>query len=372
MPGTPRRRDAGRPRRDRQRSSGAMRWRTRRSLGGTHRGSLEGHCGPPGETPSPGKVVHHGSRWDGLLDTGLCRRDVHCSQGGMACRMPALPRGTHHSSGGTCSLESSSFSSPRERGLGSMVARDRCSAPKPERGWLRRGISRSRGSWLGDITSGTMTLPLIQWHHFQYDGMLFMGWRKELVAVQCSIPSSPRLDACHGLMRARNDGFAHLWKQQETTYRVWTRTWLHKVGLTERSSHLPHPQVTGVGASVGESRIRPLPSTSCRPCICLTFVSKTHGGQQPPKLANKILAPSGTVLFISLRWLGITSALREINGPIQHRPHQTSVPTAARSPAHKPSEKTVISLCGSQLKGSQRKRVWDTLPPLGGKVGKQF
>jgi len=92
-------------------------------------------------------------------------------------------------------------------------------------------------------------------------------------------------------------------------------------------------------------------SASCRGSAWPHLCQRGRGRRTSPKLANKIFAPPGTVLFISPWRPGISSAPREIRGLVQHRPHHTL--TAARSPLglHKPSEKPVTSLSGSQLTG---------------------
>lgn len=177
------------------------------------------------------------------------------------------------------------------------------------------------------------------------------GDRKQVV-LWCSIPGSPRLGTCSGTPSSLICGSS----RRPCAGSAWTR--LHKVVLTERSWHLLHPQVWGKAGSDLSFRHHAAVVHD------LTFVSKANGGEQPPKLANKILAPSGTVLFISLRWPGITSALREINGPAQPRLCQTSVLGTASIPAHKPSKNPVTSVCGSQLRGSQQDRVWDAHPSL--------
>lgn len=171
MPGTPGRRAAGRPRRDRQRSPGGMRCHTPRSRGGTRRGSLEGHCGPPGETPSPGKVVHQRPGRDGLLDTGVCRRDMHGSQGrwpagcqGPQRDVPLCPgsrcwcrqwdslqdtrapqRDTPQSPEGPAAWGAPAHL-PGSVGWAARWPENAAQPPSPSGGWLRRWISRPGGS----------------------------------------------------------------------------------------------------------------------------------------------------------------------------------------------------------------------------------
>lgn len=72
-----------------------------------------------------------------------------------------------------------------------------------------------------------------------------------------------------------------------------------------RELSLPEPSCHKGGSSrQGQQDLQqePIPQPSAF-VQSLSFLIKANGGKQPPLLANKILAPSGSVLFISLRQL---------------------------------------------------------------------
>lgn len=77
---------------------------------------------------------------------------------------------------------------------------------------------------------------------------------------------------------------------------AWTQ--LHVIGLTGQS---PHPWVEGYVQAWGKARSAFPLWHHVVVVRSLAFVSKANEGGQPPKLANKILAPPDAMLFISLR-----------------------------------------------------------------------
>lgn len=92
------------------------------------------------------------------------------------------------------------------------------------------------------------------------------------------------------------------WRKGLSAPQSAPRSQCHQHNTTSSACQSHHSTRVGAGGRGSRSLFLPQPSAFVQ---SLSFLIKANGGEQPPLLANKTLAPSGTVLFIFLRQLGL-------------------------------------------------------------------
>lgn len=244
-------------------------------VGSSQEGCNAGHWGPQDGQDSR-KAWGHAIRWVQLEDIGVCSttglRDTRLpyrDEQPWSCCLPPC-----------CGLDKKRAELPSAL-LQWLPRVNRTSREPAQRKVAARDNACVGGSWLGDITSCMMT-------SLRYNDV------KERAVCSSDSAQITMSSAQH-----------------------------RELSLPEPSCH------KGGSSRQGQQDLQqePIPQPSAF-VQSLSFVIKANGGKQPPLLANKILAPSGSVLFISLRQLGLrwglfcifrgTGSLTRVQSPKEH------------------------------------------------------